>query len=74
MWGACTGMMISGAAVTTGYLPVYATSPDFHISEDTIGKNIVRVQGQRQPLYWVPTGHKAFFHTPGHFILTVTAS
>lgn len=38
--------MISGRAATASSSPVYNTSPGFRISQDMIGKDIVRVQEQ----------------------------
>lgn len=72
--GGSAGVMISGRAATASSSPVYNTSPGFRILQDMIGKDIVRVQEQRHPLYWVPPGHTAVFYTPDHLILTVTAS
>ena len=68
------GVTISGSVATASGSPAYNTSPGFRISQDMLGKNAVRVQEQREPLYWVPLGHTAFFYTPNHLILTVTAS
>ena len=57
------GVTISGSVATTGCSPVYTTSPGFRISQDMLGKNIVRVQEQREPLYCTSGTHGTFLHT-----------
>ena len=55
------GVTISGSAATTSCSRVYTTSPGFCISQDMLGKNIVRVQEQKEPLYWYLGDTRHFF-------------